>query len=54
MSVHECEGKPNGCTACFIYFVWHLISWERHTCRKGKRFQDGKTDEQLRNLGAKP
>lgn len=41
-------GKPNGCTACFIFYVWHLIPWERHSCPKGRRIQKGKTDEELR------
>jgi len=40
--------KPNGCEACWIGHVWNLIPWVRHTCPKGRRIQDGKTDEQLR------
>jgi len=44
--------KLNGCNACFIFFVWHLIPWERHTCAKGRRVQKGKSDAQLR--GEKP
>lgn len=42
-------GKPNGCDACFIFFVWHLVPWVRHSCPKGLRAQKGKTNMHSRS-----